>query len=178
MPLLRSPVCKVHPLPFWYRPWKIWRIKSGKWLPREDILYVLQSPVAGGIGKLLNQIAKNQNLIIWFCFLCFLASRFFEAFKYFNWFQYIVIYHFISIYPQLHHFVRVITGLPDWVADTGKSWRKQEVCNLDWERFIRWLLSFLDFEIWKMLETLPYVTYSGEKISNNLKKKHICSRYG
>ena len=56
------------------------------WQSTEKIYctYWSPPPVTGGIGKLINQIAKIQKLIIWSCFV----PSLFEAFKYFNSFQY------------------------------------------------------------------------------------------
>ena len=93
-----------------------WRIKSGKWL--KHIVYVLESPGTGPIGKLMNQMAKIR---IWESdFVSYLP--FFEDFKYF---QIISIYLYISstnlstncITLLSHHWIHGLSRWPRWIQN-------------------------------------------------------------
>ena len=141
------------------QPWpeKFIHGRLGAYLAKhwEDILCVLESPATGGIGKLMNQVAKIQSLTIWSCFL----SSFLKLSKILNLFN-------ISTSKSLlsHHWIDGLSRWHRWILK--EVW---EVCNLDgfseasWilaSDSNLWLLSF-DLEIWKMFEITVY--YYGEE---------------
>ena len=115
----------------------------------EDILCVLESPATGGIGKLMNQVAKIQSLTIWSCFL----SSFLKLSKILNLFN-------ISTSKSLlsHHWIDGLSRShkvnPEGsLGSLQPRWIFRSILASDSNL---WLLSF-DLEIWKMFER-PCIT--------------------
>ena len=127
----------------------------------EDILCVLESPATGGIGKLMNQVAKIQSLTIWSCFL----SSFLKLSKILNLFNTSI--YFIEIFAK---------SSLDWrtesLTQVNPQGRKQEVCNLDGFSEASWHpIQIFDCwaSTWKFEKCLklPYIYYGEENHETN-----------